>query len=358
MKLKLKKIDESVEVGGGATGKSLVPDPVGGKAKLPNSKEQGEGMQRLKDVTPGQSVGETDDENNTAPTGDNSAQNRASVAMKEETEDDDLALEGSFEFDLPEETDEEKQTRRASLKEELATLFGSELTEEFQDKALTLFEAAVASRVAVERQAIVEAAVEKIDQHVSEITESLVAELDKYVSAAAATWLEENQLAVETGLRTEIAENFMKGLKNLFAEHYIEVPEDKVDLVDQLAERVVELETKLNESIEHSMELESEIEQRNAQSIFEEATKGLTVVEAEKFATLAEGVEFNDAEDFKTKLGVIKEQYFGKKGSSTEKRVTNAIPLSEEFSGDTQEVTITGPMAQYVKAMQRTATKS
>ena len=176
--------------------------------------------------------------------------------------------------------------------------------------------------------------------------------VDKYLSYAVQNWIEENRLAIENSLRTEIAEEFIDNLKNLFAEHYIDVPEEKIDVVEDLAARVEELEQMVNEKTDEVIELQQAINEARAQSIVDEMTEGLAVTQAEKLKTLCEGLSYDNDDSFVRKVQVIKENYF----SADKKPVAM---LTESFdAGSYDEVEMpTGPMAKYVKAISRTTVK-
>lgn len=316
-----KQINEkaSSPVGGGQTGVSKSADPVGGKASLPNSKDQGEPMQKIAAITPGQGEQDTDPQNNTKPTADTSASNKASVAMKEE----------------------------------LTSLFGDDLTEEFREKAVVIFEAAVAAKVSEKEAELKEQFDTNFASAVEEITEEITTKVDEYLDYVVEQWMEENTLAVESSLRTEITEEFMQGLKKLFAENYLEVPEEKVDVVSELANKVEELESKLNDVVNENIELKGMLAETSQKEIFDDVSEGLAMTQIEKFRSLAEGVEFDSADNYKKKLEIVKEHYF------TEKKVAKSIEEQEvvELDEEVQTPKATGQLANYVTAISRTIKK-
>jgi len=331
------QVDEEVSVGGGATGVSKVPGPVvkgNVHANRPQDKTQGDiAMNKLKDETPGQGEEETDTETNTKPTGDMSAKHKASVAMKPS----------------------DASAKMEEVETELKTLFGEEASAEFVTEASALFAAAVNDRVATIREEIETEYNTRLDEEVSAATDAMMESVDKYLSYAVQQWIEENKLAVEKNLRAEIAEEFIDGLKNLFAEHYIDVPEEKVDVVEDLTARVEELENMVNEKTDEVIELQKAITEARAHEIVEEMTEGLAVTQAERLKTLCEGLTYDNDESFARKVQVIKENYF-----STEKKASKATTvLTESFdAGSYDEVEMpTGPMAKYVKAIARTTVK-
>lgn len=327
-------LDEEVSVGGGTTGVSKVPGPVvkgNVHANRPQDKNQGDtGMNKLADVTPGQGEEETDTENNTKPTGDSSAKHKASVAMKPSA----------------------ASAKMEEVEVELKQLFGEEASVELVESATALFSAAVNDRVASIQEELETAYQTQLDEEVEALSEAMMESVDKYLSYAVEQWIEENKLAIENSLRAEIAEEFIEGLKGLFAEHYIDVPDDKTDVVENLISRVEELENMVNEKTDQVIELQMEISESRAGAIVDQMTEGLAVTQAEKLKTLCEGLSYDNDESFARKVQVIKENYF-----SSEKK--SATVLTESFdAGSYDEVEMpTGPMAKYVKAIARTTVK-
>jgi hypothetical protein len=197
------------------------------------------------------------------------------------------------------------------MQEHLNALFnGESLTEDFMNKAKTIFEAAVNERVTVLREQVLAEAAAVVQEEVETAVNELAERLDDYLGYVVEEWMEENQLAVENGIRTEIAENFMSGLKELFETHYIEVPQEKYDVVDGLFAENEELEASLNEQIQNNIEMQKELLAYQAGQVFAQVADGLTDVEVEKFASLAEGVDFDSLEQYQEKLNVLKESYF------------------------------------------------
>lgn len=319
---KMKK--EEVEVGGGATGTSKVSGPTGVRAKAPgNSKTQGDPMQKIQDPNnPG--VEDTDPENNTKAAGD-AAGNIASIKTK--------------------------------MGEHFDAMFeGEEISEQFKEKASTIFEMAVNYRVNEVVEELETLYADKLNEKVEEIEESyadqlqeLTSKIDQYLDYVVEEWVKENEVAIETSLRSEITEDFIHGLKNLFAEHYIEVPEEKVNVVEELALRVEELEAKLNEAVNENIELKDSLTEMSSEEIFNEVSEGLTLSQAEKFKKLAEGVDFDDTENFKNKLLIVKENYFPSNGV---KKTSNL--LEESFDGEEPAAVASGAMSKYVRAISRT----
>lgn len=246
------------------------------------------------------------------------------------------------------------QMPRATLgavKEDIAAMFdGEELTEEFKESASTLFEAALTARMNLETTRLEEEYAEKLSEEVEGLKEEMTTKIDQYLDYVVEQWVEENKLAIETSLRAEIAENFMEGLRNLFAESYISVPDDKVDVLGELQAQIEELEAKLDESINTQLELQSVIDEATKEATFDEVSEGLAATQVEKLRTLAEGLEFGDAETYAKKLNIIKDKYFteGKKTVSTGVVVEEAEELTE------QAAPVPAHMAHYAQAISRT----
>ena len=239
-----------------------------------------------------------------------------------------------------------------AVKEDLDEVFsGEDLTEEAKEKFSTIFEAAVSARVSLEEARLEEAYEDLLAEEVEEIKEELTTKIDQYLDYVVESWMEDNKLAVESTLRADIAENFMEGLYNLFAESYITVPEEKLDVVGELKAQIEELETKFDESVNKQLELQSMIDEATMEATFDEVTEGLAATQVEKLRTLAEGIEFTDSESYVKKLGILKSKYF------SERKEVNTGVITEEaaegFREDTKPVAV-GEMANYVSAISRT----
>jgi hypothetical protein len=205
-----------------------------------------------------------------------------------------------------------------SVKEDIDGLFSSEdLTEEFKDKASTLFEAALTARVLVEQEALEEAYEEALEEEVSDIVEELTSKIDSYMDYVVENWVKDNRVAIESSLRNQIAEEFIDGLKTLFNEHYIDVPEDKIDIINDLTNMNTILEHKLNDMILENTKLQKSSVEDEMESIFEEVSTGLVETQKEKLAALSEGIEFDNLEVYARKLQTIKEHYFARKSSAS-----------------------------------------
>jgi hypothetical protein len=203
-----------------------------------------------------------------------------------------------------------KMMAKKGLKEDIdALLQGEDLSEEFVSKATTIFEAAVMSRVEEIAEEVEAQLHEQFEQAVEELKEDFAAKIDDYLNYMVEEWMKENELAIESGLRAEIVEDFIGGLKNLFAEHYIDIPEEKVDVVQEMADKVEELEAKLNEEISRSIEFKKEINEHKKVQAVQAVCEGLTQTQVEKLKSLAESVEFTTEEEFTEKVNTLKEAY-------------------------------------------------
>ena len=227
-----------------------------------------------------------------------------------------------------------------------ALLGGEELSEEFRAKAKTIFEAAINSKVAAIREEIVREHEEKLSEEVEEIKVELQERVDSYLEYVADEWFVENQLAVENGLKADMTESFLEGMKGLFEEHYVEIPEEKYDVLKSMVEKLDDMETKLNEQIEKNIALNKGLAEATADGILESVSEGLAATQKEKLASLAESVEFESDEEYREKLETLKESYFPHKGA----RPTSKTETLTEGEASAPE-DISGSMAQYVKTL-------
>ena len=230
-----------------------------------------------------------------------------------------------------------------------ALVSGEDLSEEFRAKAVTIFEAVVTEKVNNEVKALQEAFEESLTEEVEKIKTELAEKVDDYLSYAAETWMKENSLQVEHGIKTEMSESFFNGLKDLFLEHNFSVPEEKFNLLDGMVGELDEMEKKLNETVESNVSLNKRIGEFVKMEIVNECATGLAETQKEKLASLAEGVEFENEEDFRKKVETIKESYFTRKAEIAE----SASEPTEEASQPLVESTTSGTMSKYVDAIAR-----
>jgi hypothetical protein len=235
-------------------------------------------------------------------------------------------------------------------KEDVEEMFAGEtLTEEFKEKTVTIFEAAVNARLTIEKARLEEETEKKIEEAVALFQDDLSSKVDQYMDYVVETWVKENEIALVESLRSEIAEEFIGGLHKLFTESYINIPEEKVDVLGELSARIEEIQAKLDEEINKNIELQNVINEAEKQTTFDEVAEGLVATQVEKFRTLSEGVDFADVDAYRKKLQVIKEQYFAKK----EKPATNIV-TEETEAVEPVAAPVPAHMAKYVSAISRT----
>jgi hypothetical protein len=250
-----------------------------------------------------------------------------------------------------------KMINKEKMKEDIdALMSGENLSEEFVTKAATIFEAAVVARA---EEVIAEAEtqlMEQFEKAIEEVKEDLASKVDDYLNYMVEEWMKDNEIAIEKGLRAEITEDFINGLRNLFVEHYIDIPADKVEVVEELTAKVEELEASLNEQIKSGIELKKELsEQKKIEAIYT-ACEGLTQTQVEKLKSLAEGVEFTTEEEFGEKLSTLKESYF-----KADVKVATASDLDDEVQIEEEAKTVKGTgdalIESYAKTISQTLVK-
>ena len=251
---------------------------------------------------------------------------------------------------------EESTEMNIDLSDDVKALVSTDadLSEEFKEKAATIFETAVKTRIQ-EQVKVIEAQYEKkLSEETETIKEAMTEKVDSYLNYVVEEWMKENELAVERGIRTEIAEDFITGLKSLFKEHYIDVPEEKYNVLDDLTNQTKDLESKLNEQIEKNVNLTKEVSELNKREAIAEVSEDLTDTETEKFISMAENVEFESAEKFKEKLETIKESYFPKtKSEVAEENSVDSVAANEpavEASSDAMAA-YTAAISKNLKAL-------
>ncbi len=271
------------------------------------------------------------------------------------------AIEENFEFegqDSGEVLEEEEATEQPvieirSIKEDVdALLEGEQLSEDFRKKAETIFESAVLTRVQQEVAVLEEAYAKSLQEEVNNVVVELQEQVDQYLSYVAEEWVKENEIAIESGLKTELTEDFISGLRNLFAEHYIDIPDEKVDVLEEMNSKLEQLENQLNEEIKKNVEYSKVINEASRSLIIAEACEGLTDTQAEKLKVLAENIGFTTPEEYSEKVQTLSESYFKKKptpGQATLDPYDNAESGKELISEEAR-----GPMEHYVRALGRT----
>ena len=283
-------------------------------------------------------------------TGKNSASAKASKEVNP------LPMKGdakSVKTQAMEETDEDGETIEeeiVDIKTQLDSIFGEDLSEEFRTKATSIFEAAVIARVNNEMDAVTSRLEEQTASQLVEFKEALVEKVDGYLNYVVEQYMEENELAIESGLRTEIAEDFIQGMKTLFKEHFIEVPEEKYDVLEEMQSKSEDLQSQLDESITQSIELAKELNALKAAAILDEQTKDLAATEAEKLKKLIEGVDFDSEDLYREKVSVIKENYFPK----ASKQSPEQMLVEESGTNPSAFIDNNSMMSRYVDTLSRT----
>ena len=300
--------NSAVEVGGSTNEKPEGPDNVGAKAAAP--------------------VGATKDSTlQTKPSGASSA------------------MPGGLSAKIFDDVEKEGETlSETEVKEDIAAvLAGADLDEEFQKKATTVFEAAVSAKVSEKIASLKETAETRIGEELEKIKEEFAGRVENFLSYACEEWMTENELAIESGLRSEVTEAFMEGLKKLFIESNINIPDESLDVVADMSEKLDEMETRLNEQIEKNVGLHEQVGNYRKNEILNEYSRGLAEVQKDKFTSLAEAVEFKSEETYREKLGQIKESYFGAKTPEVAEEISTDEPakvesISESMSAYVQQL--------------------
>jgi len=294
--------------------------------------------------------------------------NRKGKTAKEETEVSDEVIEEE-EIATDEVVAEDEETTEEVVSEEEATeeeavvaeapefeeidveedvnalLAGEELSEEFQAKAKTIFEAAIKSKLFGLKETLETQYAERLNEEVAEVKTALTERVDSYLEYVSSEWMEENKLAVEGGLKEDLNDSFMTGLKSLFEEHYVTIPEDKYDVLESMVEKLDDMETKLNEQIEKNVTLNARLAESVSDVILADVSEGLASTQKEKLATLAESVEFESEAKYRGKLETLKESYFAPKASSSTK--TETLSEGVEAAPDS----VSNSMATYLKTL-------
>ena len=371
---KADKIDDKTSGGVEDTGPAVVSPTQ--KVKKPKSKEvsgdpaqKGEGkpdsMDKIKEDEDVVDSVDTLEEGSCSEMTKDEMQKEMLKAMKDMPKDQMEKLYASYmkEMDMDDEEDEEDVAEKKKMKAEAvdariksidvsddvdALMNGEgDLSEEFKSKAATIFESAVKSKVRGEIDRMQDA----YDQELVESTEAVKSELtdkiDSYLNYVVEEWMKENELAIERGLKGEIAEDFIAGLKQLFEDHYVDVPDEKYDVLEAQSEKIAELEEKVNKSLEDAVSLKEENSTLTRQIVISEATSDLTETEIEKFKSVTEDVEFDSAESFRNKIDTLKENYFPKVVSES----TSTIDHVE--TGQAQDIDVSDSMANYMSAISR-----
>ena len=273
---------------------------------------------------------------------------KAEEAEVEPTEEQEIVAEDEVSADEVVSEEEVTEESPYNIEDDVNALLGGEdLSEEFKAKAKTIFEAALNSKVAEVKVALEEQYAEKLAEEIDAAKASLAERVDSYLEYVADEWFTENQLAVENGLKEELTESFLGGMKSLFEEHYVTIPEDKYDVLESMVEKLDDMETKLNEQIEKNIGLNRRLGESVADGILYDVSEGLAETQKEKLASLSESVEFESEETYREKLEVLKESYFQKAPAASSKSET----LSEGVDNSEGMESVNGSMATYLKSL-------
>ena len=271
----------------------------------------------------------------------------ASEEEDDEDEDEDEKGKKKNKKEEDEEDDEDEMKEEYDIEEDVnALLAGEDLSEEFQEKARTIFEAALRSKVSEIKETLEEQYSNVLAEEVEEIKTELAERVDSYLEYVADEWISENALAVEQGLKTEMTESFLQGMKGLFEEHYVSIPEEKYNVLESMVEKLDDMETKLNEQIEKNISLNKRLSESVADGIFEQVSEGLADTQKDKLASLSESVEFESEIEYREKLETLRESYFPSRGVSPSARTET---LSEGV--DSSYESHSGSMANYLKTL-------
>ena len=331
---------------GGPTPDNYKPDDDSAKLKTP-----GASLKQVKDVVnkgakPAEAAKgmKEEEELDTESVVEEDQEVTDEVVAEEETTEEEVVSE---EETTEEETVEEEVVAEYDIEEDVTALLqGEELSEEFQEKARTIFETAITAKVAEVKEALEARYSEVLAEEVEDIKKELNERVDSYLEYVAEEWFTENQLAVEAGLKTEMTESFLTGMKSLFEEHYVSIPEEKYDVLESMVEKLDDMETKLNEQIEKNVSLNKRLAESVADGIVDQVSEGLAQTQKEKLASLAESVEFESEESYREKLETLKESYFPSKGVSPSAKKEN---ISEGV--DSSPESVQGSMAAYLKTL-------
>ena len=273
------------------------------------------------------------------------------VVAEEETTTDEVVAE---EETTEEEVVAEEEDYKVDVEQDVQALFeGEELSEEFQSKARTIFEAAIKEKVSEIKENLQTAYEQALVEEVASVRDELTERVDAYLEYVADEWIQENQLQVESGLKTEMTESFLEGMKSLFEEHYVSVPEDKYDVLESMVDKLDEMESKLNEQIERNVALNQRLAESNSDVILADVSEGLALSQKEKLASLASNVEFESETDYREKLVKLKESYFPTKPSAPS---AHSETISEGTAVDSPQQ-VSSAMEAYMQTLGRVAKK-
>ena len=274
------------------------------------------------------------------------------VVAEEETTTDEVVAE---EETTEEEVVAEEEDYKVDVEQDVQALFeGEELSEEFQTKARTIFEAAIKEKVSEIKENLQTAYEQALVEEVASVRDELTERVDAYLEYVADEWIQENQLQVESGLKTEMTESFLEGMKSLFEEHYVSVPEDKYDVLESMVDKLDEMESKLNEQIERNVALNQRLAESNSDVILADVSEGLALSQKEKLASLASNVEFESETDYREKLEKLRESYFPSTNTSAPSAHSETISEGTQVDSPRQ---VSSAMEAYMQTLGRVAKK-
>ena len=346
---------------GGPTPENSKPDDDSNKLKTP-----GTTLKQVKDIVskgakPADPMPAGMKEEEESSEGEVVAEDEAKtdeVVSEEETTETEETQEVVAEEETTEETSEEEEVveeEQIDIEADVQALFeGEELSEEFQNKARTIFEAAINAKLAEVKESVQAQYEEQLVEEVAAIKSELEERVDAYLEYVSDEWIADNQIAVESGLKSEMTDSFLTGMKSLFEEHYLSVPEDKYDVIESMVDKLDEMEGKLNEQIEKNVALNRRLAESSADVVFGEVTEGLATSQKEKLATLVEKVEFESEADYREKLVTLKESYFPSNAGSQRDKSEN---LSEGTENPANIAEISNSMSAYLQTLNRVAKK-
>ena len=279
------------------------------------------------------------------------------VSEEETTESEEQEIVAEEESSEEEEVVAEEQIEDSiDVEEDLTALLeGEELSEEFQNKARTIFEAAIKTKISEVKSELQEQYEKTIVEEVASVKAELAERVDAYLEYVSDEWMSENKLAVEAGLKTEMTDSFLTGMKSLFEDHYVTIPEEKYDVLNSMVEKLDEMEGKLNEQINKNVALNKRLAESTSDVILADVSEGLAVTQKDKLAKLAENVEFDSEDAYREKLVTLRESYFPTNGSSVQRNETET--LTEGTETGHQEPAVTGMMESYLQTLSRSVPK-
>ena len=353
----------TVEDLGGPTPENYKPDDDSAKLKDPSMI-----LKQVKDIVnkgakpadpmpKGMKEEEVEVEGDVVAEEEQTTEDQADVVSEEETtESEEQEIVAEEESSEEEEVVAEEQIEDSiDVEEDLTALLeGEELSEEFQNKARTIFEAAIKTKISEVKSELQEQYEKTIVEEVASVKAELAERVDAYLEYVSDEWMSENKLAVEAGLKTEMTDSFLTGMKSLFEDHYVTIPEDKYDVLNSMVEKLDEMEGKLNEQINKNVALNKRLAESTSDVILADVSEGLAVTQKDKLATLAENVEFDGEDNYREKLVTLRNSYFPANPGAPKQQSEN---LSEGAETGHQQPAVTGSMESYLKAISRSVKK-